>query len=659
MNYNSIIDDNSQEQNRIKFAKQVELLGLGFNTIPCVPNTKKTIFEWKKYQTEPVPFETLEGWYTFNNDFEWALLTGKHSGVIVVDLDNHDMVEFARNSIPESTMKTITHRGEHWYYKYDEFSGIKNVKPLVLDNVEYNIDIKTDGGYVMTPESVHKTGTIYKQNVQWTKELINSLPPFKLVYDAWKLYNYKRDLVKVEMPSEIIVDPKDYEDNAEQFRDHLKSCGPCKQGKAIAYMFALTMCGYYGFLVEEDDLIDILYDFGQSALNADGLPYDWSLNEITGYVRGASKKDYTKGIPGHRLTKKLDYDLLDSIIKEVPDNLNELFPEKEELKKNRPLLCSIDELFSMTETEFEYIIPDLLPKGKFHIIVGPPKDGKTTFAQQLAFEMIPRLNIPVLYFDYENDTSYFKKFILEPYFSQHPDKIEPIKKNFFISNRQVDHPKLKLPHYLTVDALDKILQETGECWILADSMRRMFSKDPRNLADWENKQSEIDRHLGPFVDYCHVNNLNMSIIQHTNKVGKPAGSGDITAIADLTWFFNRERINDVRTNIAEMSMEGRGVDEKTRFFKFENGRYEPVGDKTDRKLAVDNELAILFGTDKDNAPTAEEVWNKYPSVKTKWNLKYWKDSIVPYLKLKKVEGTGKSHLVSRFYLVSSSSPSKE
>jgi len=99
----------------------------------------------------------------FSNSDGIAITTGSASGLVVVDLDEkngkHGIQEFKKlcdghPDIVTRTVRTPT-GGKHLYFKH---SG--NLKTRI-DQPAPGIDFKADGGYVVAPPSVVKSGGFY------------------------------------------------------------------------------------------------------------------------------------------------------------------------------------------------------------------------------------------------------------------------------------------------------------------------------------------------------------------------------------------------------------------------------------------------------------------------------------------------------------------
>lgn len=133
----------------------LEYADRGWSVIPLREKSKRPAIEWKKYQEERATKEELKRWFqhTRNNI---ALVTGKISGVTVVDLDNEDAKEWYWFNCEPTETYVDTSRGLHGYHKYAPFGNRAN----------NGVDVRGDGGIVALPPSIHPTGVDY----MWDQE---------------------------------------------------------------------------------------------------------------------------------------------------------------------------------------------------------------------------------------------------------------------------------------------------------------------------------------------------------------------------------------------------------------------------------------------------------------------------------------------------------
>ncbi len=152
---------------------------LGWVLIPANGFTKKPIVNsWKKYQSiRPTDYE-LRDWFLKQQPTGVALICGKLSGICVVDLDSYK--ENFKDVPINTPIKVRTGGGGlHGYFKYSDNISKNSV------NEELAIDVKTEGGYVLLPPTLHKSGKKYEWQLEGKlDELIKNLP--ELPEDIYK-----------------------------------------------------------------------------------------------------------------------------------------------------------------------------------------------------------------------------------------------------------------------------------------------------------------------------------------------------------------------------------------------------------------------------------------------------------------------------------------
>ena len=133
----------------------------GFSVIPLKPKDKKPAIEtWKVFQTYKPTDDNLKVWFGNGSDNNIAVVTGEISGIAVVDFDSPEAIEFSKKNNFPITPLVKTGKGYHAYYQYKE--GVRNFQKR--DDLP-GIDLRGDGGYVVAPPSIHKSGKQY----QWVE----------------------------------------------------------------------------------------------------------------------------------------------------------------------------------------------------------------------------------------------------------------------------------------------------------------------------------------------------------------------------------------------------------------------------------------------------------------------------------------------------------
>lgn len=156
-------------------------LSNGFKVIPLEPRSKrpssflKKEGGWMSFRDREITHEDWERWLKISPDCNVGLLTGISSGVVVIDADDSDAVDFIHRYFP-SPVYSDTSRGRHFYYKYNgEFGPLDKVSFL-----EHKIDILGDTAQVVVGPSIHESGYTYP-----VLRMDNTLPPF-----SRKMYEY-------------------------------------------------------------------------------------------------------------------------------------------------------------------------------------------------------------------------------------------------------------------------------------------------------------------------------------------------------------------------------------------------------------------------------------------------------------------------------------
>ena len=120
-----------------------DLVKLGYSLLPLNNNSKIAKCKWGKKSKEELNQKTLE-----DNSNNFAVRTGKISGIYVLDIDNYKKdCEIQQDLFKIDTLQVKTPRGGfHLYFKY-------NKKIKTTTNEGLAIDIRSDGGYVVAPTS--------------------------------------------------------------------------------------------------------------------------------------------------------------------------------------------------------------------------------------------------------------------------------------------------------------------------------------------------------------------------------------------------------------------------------------------------------------------------------------------------------------------------
>jgi len=137
-------NSNTDVKNAAKHYRDV----LGFNVIPLRAGTKSSAIKWKEFQERKPTSQEFEN-FQFKNA---GIVTGKTSGIAVVDVDDPDRfeewLEEQGLELPDTTTAKTARRGFHYYYRIPDDVEVRG-KEIVKDVVE----LKGDGNYVVAPPS--------------------------------------------------------------------------------------------------------------------------------------------------------------------------------------------------------------------------------------------------------------------------------------------------------------------------------------------------------------------------------------------------------------------------------------------------------------------------------------------------------------------------
>jgi hypothetical protein len=150
----------------------------GWSYVPL--SGKVPVTSWKELQSRTPSPEELLSWFGVESRATGiGVVTGKVSGLVVVDCDSQQDAEFWQSEHGSSPLVVETGGGGvHFYYAASPLEEIRN-RTGVLGR---RIDIRGEGGYAAAPPSLHASGRAY----QWrTCDLGKALP----LFDAGWLVN--------------------------------------------------------------------------------------------------------------------------------------------------------------------------------------------------------------------------------------------------------------------------------------------------------------------------------------------------------------------------------------------------------------------------------------------------------------------------------------
>jgi len=139
-----------------KIAKKY--IDAGISIVPIKQGEKRPMIDWKEYQTRYATDEELDLWFQ-NNEMSIGIVTGKISGITVVDIDakSGGLETLKTLGLPITWTVKTGGGGWHYYYKYTD-------KLVGTPGLYQGIDIRNEGNQVVAPPSKHQSGKRY----EWT-----------------------------------------------------------------------------------------------------------------------------------------------------------------------------------------------------------------------------------------------------------------------------------------------------------------------------------------------------------------------------------------------------------------------------------------------------------------------------------------------------------
>jgi Bifunctional DNA primase/polymerase, N-terminal/Primase C terminal 1 (PriCT-1) len=138
---------------------------------PCKPREKRPATEHGCLDAS-TDAEVIRSWWRHEPAFNIGVATGQPSGVFVVDIDGIDAeqelrrLEAEHGALP-SSVEVITPRpGRHIYFQMPDLP-LRNSASKIAPGV----DVRADGGFVISPPSIHPSGKRYAWSVDSTNTI--------------------------------------------------------------------------------------------------------------------------------------------------------------------------------------------------------------------------------------------------------------------------------------------------------------------------------------------------------------------------------------------------------------------------------------------------------------------------------------------------------
>jgi len=143
-----------------------------FSVIPIKAN-KKPFIKWTDYQTRLPDKEQVKDWWHRYPNANIGIVTGKVSGVDVIDCDSKAGKAAIEEFLPDLFITPVSKTPKGWHYYFRHKDGLSNGVRVMTD-----CDIRTTGGYIVAPPSKSKDNIQYDwiENLKIGKVKISAMP---------------------------------------------------------------------------------------------------------------------------------------------------------------------------------------------------------------------------------------------------------------------------------------------------------------------------------------------------------------------------------------------------------------------------------------------------------------------------------------------------
>jgi hypothetical protein len=138
-------------------------------SFPLTPRDKVPLKGSRGFKDATTHQEQIRAWWTKHPEANIGIRTGAVSDLVVIDVDakpgKHgaatlDALEEEFGALPQTATVLSSGHGRHYYFTY------ARVAVSGVDALGLNIDMQSDGRYIVAPPSVHPDGTVY----EWADE---------------------------------------------------------------------------------------------------------------------------------------------------------------------------------------------------------------------------------------------------------------------------------------------------------------------------------------------------------------------------------------------------------------------------------------------------------------------------------------------------------
>jgi Bifunctional DNA primase/polymerase, N-terminal len=133
----------------------------GWSVIPVRPGEKRPAVRWQDYEVRRPGEGELERWWRNGSRLGVGVVTGRVSGIAVVDADGElGLATLEILELPRTPTVRTGSGGRHLYFRHT--GGKICTTAAILPGV----DVRGDGGFVVAPPTVHPSGRPYRWEVE-------------------------------------------------------------------------------------------------------------------------------------------------------------------------------------------------------------------------------------------------------------------------------------------------------------------------------------------------------------------------------------------------------------------------------------------------------------------------------------------------------------
>lgn len=471
----------------------------GQSVFPLIPNDKRPLVDWKRYQTELIAEAELRETFRENPGANYGTPTGKHNNLTVVDLDGKHAPKLLKDhaekhgvSIPK-TLTVKTPHGHHLHLQHNDC--VKNGVALLTAGPECDcqrdgkphkchVDTRGEGGFVVAPGSV-VAGKTYR--------VTKDVP----VADGHALL---LSLAKLRATSRATTADGDGKAGG---LDTAAVLAGVPQGKRDDAVWSLA-----GKLRNTDVPLGMAIELMQTAAGNCTPPFSLALAEEK--VRRAYRTYPPGGVP------------------EEPEEPSRDFgPQDAHLRWQ-----TVGELLDEPEPEIEWVYDRMLPVDGSSILVSRPKVGKSTFGRNLTIAVArgePFLDRattqgPVVYVAVGEES---KRRVRSQFRRMGATKDDPI------------HVHVGQASDNLISELEAKIVETGAVLAVVNPL----FKGVRILQG--NDYAEVTRALVPLIQLAHRTGVHLMCEHHAGKgnreaVSSPLGSTALAGAVDTVLVLSKK-----------------------------------------------------------------------------------------------------------------------